>query len=491
LAACVGSTAALAALGGAGAAQASVTCQTPGYASGDSLQSIAQTEIWLTSTGWGEHSSCSTRPTSATITYSHTSDGQAFEELGDSNGEFHPEADSLANESTTGTKDAAGHVLDWFVGVDDPPTEAQLEEAKTAAGAGELTQMTIPVAQEPIAALLSLPTGCLIDSGSSVDIPNKTLGQLWEGTNAHSGEDPGGIQEQGGYAIGTWGALLTQLGYEKVATNPPTEAGTFHDNGTSTGCKQAIKPQVSANVTGTAYAFKNYLSQINSSVWGTYATDLKTWPSSAVVESDPKSSGSGSQLNDSNGHLSENTAANPGSVGYASVASPAQAGHGGFTNAATSSTFGTGGGSSAAHQILWAEIQNDGTGSVATYADPLEPASSIANCETTKLIPSDRGFPEAATGSWHGVVATDPNISADAGSTDYSICVLTYDLVWRHYGSVNLYSGTTAENVAHTVKDLFTYITEHGQVDIQSHDYARFPTGMAGHVAHAVEKIEH
>jgi hypothetical protein len=491
----VSAGASVALLAGAGQASAStVKCESPGFGSGDSLQSIAQVEVWLTKAGWGEHSSCEEKPSSSTVTYSHTSDGQALEEFGDNNGTLHPEEDKVAYESKTGAKDGAGQVLDWFVGVDDPPTTAQLEEAEAAAGASKLVQITIPVAQAPIAVLLSLPTGCLIPTGSQIDLPNKTIGQLWEGTDKASGENPGGIQEQGGYATGTWGAFLTQLGYAKTATDPPTEAGTFYDNGSSSGCKQAIKPQVSANVTGTAYAFKNYLSQVNSSVWGEYADDGKNWPSSAVVESDPLSKGSGSQLNDSNGHLSENTAANPGSVGYANVASPMQAGHGGFTDAAANSTFGTGTeGKSASHEILWAEIQNNGTEiKGATYTDPLEPASKIANCEDGKLIHYDNGFPLSWTESWHGIVATDPNIATDAGPTDYPICALTYDLAWHHYSDTNLFGATeTAHDIANTVKDMFEYITEQGQVEIQGDGYMRIPTGFTAHVKKEVEAIEY
>ncbi len=492
LAACAGASVALLAAAGPAAAK-TVTCESPGFGSGDSMQSIAQVEVWLIAKGWGEHSSCEEKPTSATVTYSHTSDGQAFEEFGDNNGTFHPEEDKVAYESKTGAKDGAGKVLDWFVGVDDPPTTAQLEEAKAAAGASKLTQITLPVAQAPIAVLLSLPTGCLISTGSQIDLPNTTLGQLWEGTNKASGENPGGIQEQGGYATGTWGALLTQLGYEKTATDPPTEYGTFYDNGSSSGCKQAIKPQVSANVTGTAYAFKNYLSQINSSVWGEFADDGKNWPSSAVVESDPLSKGSGSQLNDSNGHLSENTAANPGSVGYANVAAPMQAGHGGFTDAAASSTFGTGTeGKSASHQILWAEIQNNGTGKVGTYTDPLETGGSNANCETAKTIPSDYDYPESATESWHGIVATNPNISAYTSGIYYPICALTYDLVWHHYSDYNLFGATgTAQDIANTVKDLFEYIVGEGQTAIQSKGYTRFPSPFGGRVRKDAEAIEY
>ena len=490
LAACVGGSATLAALAGAGTAAASVTCAPVGYASGSSLQSSASSNVWLTSTGWGSHSSCSEAPTSKTITYTKSSSGAGLEEFGDTGepaGEFHPEADptAFASKEPGLIKDVAGQNLDYYVGTDDPPSQGELSEAQAATGAAHLAQITVPVAQSPVAALLSLPAGCLIPSGSSVDLPNKVIGQLWEGTNAPSGKDPGGIQAQGGYAIGTWGAFLTQLGYTKTATNPPTEPGTFFDGGGATGCGAAIKPQVRQVASGTSYVFKNYLSQVAASVWDQFANDYTDWPTNAVILSDPLSKGPGEQTNETGSKLAGNTAANPGSVGYANPADSTA--NGGFTNVATASTYGTGGGSSASHQILWAEIQNNGTGSVGTYTDPVVSGTQIANCETTKLLPSDKGFPYSYTDSWLGVVATDPNISADAGPTDYPICGLTYDLVWHHYSNINLYGKTeSAQIVANTVKDLFEYIIGAGQTEIEGDYYARFPTGFAAHVKLAV-----
>jgi hypothetical protein len=482
--ACAATVAAIAVLAGSSSALA-YTCQTPGYASGDTMQGISQAEVWLTSGGWGAHSSCSTAPNSSTITYSPTSDGQALEEFGDMTGELNAKEDKVAYESMTGTKDGAGQVLDWYAGTEYAPNDEELEKAEHAAGAKNVAQITIPVAQTPVAVLLSLPTGCKIESSSKVDLPNKTIGQLWEGTNKPSGEDPGGIQEQGGYATGTWGALFTQLKYTKITSGTPTE-GQFLDEGGSSGCKQLIKPQVSENQSGTAYVFRKYLAQINRKVWGGYASIYVLWPSSAVVESDPLSKGSGEQLNDSDAHLAGNAAANPGSVGYADTADAV--GSGAFSNKATSSTYGTGGGTSSTHQILWAEVQNNGTETTgATYTDPLISGGSVANCETEKLIPSDEGYPEEYTGSWSDITGTDPNISTDARSTDYPLCALMFDLVWHHYSNPNLFGKTeTAEHVADTVRDLFEYIVGAGQSNIEGHDYTRFPTPMADHVKLAV-----
>lgn len=82
------------------------------------------------------------------------------------------------------------------------------------------------------------------------------------------------------------------------------------------------------------------------------------------------------------------------------------------------------------------------------------------------------------------------NISAEAGPSAYPICQLTYDLVWHHYSTSKLYGTTeTAHEVAHTVNDLFEYIIGQGQLDIQSHDYTRYPSGFQSRVALEVSEI--
>src|ERR1700730_2683166 len=104
LAACVATIATLATLGSAGSAAASVTCRAPGFGSGDSTQTIAMAEVWLTSSGWFSHSNCSSTPEFGSITYDHTSAGQALEEFGNNTGELNAHEDSVAFEST-GTKE--------------------------------------------------------------------------------------------------------------------------------------------------------------------------------------------------------------------------------------------------------------------------------------------------------------------------------------------------------------------------------------------------
>lgn len=488
LAACVGTTAALAVLGSAGSASA-LTCGAPGFASGSSFQGTAQHSVFLTSGGWGAHSSCSPAPTSSTITYTATSSGKGLEEFGNSVGHFLPEKDTVAFTSGAAIKDKNGDVLDFFVGTDDAPTPRELGEAALAAGTlhNQKAEITIPVAQAPVAVLLSLPAGCKLLAGSAVDINSTTIPQLWETTTAPSGEDPGGIHAQNTYAINTWGALFSQLGYTKITSGSPA-SGQFLDEGGPTGCGQEITPQVRQTSSGTSFAFKSYLAQIDPSTWSGFAADAPSWPDSPVLTQDPKTGSVEILKNESGGTLVKNTAANPGSVGYANAADAASVGNGGFTNAATTSHFSTGapGTESSPHQIVWAEVQNNGLStSGATYTDPV--VGNVGNCETTKILPAEEGFPYSYTDSWYGLLASDPDISDDAAASDYAICALTYDLVFHHYSNKHLYGQTeTAHEVANTVKDLFEYITGQGQIDIQSNDYTRYPTGFQSHVTNAV-----
>jgi hypothetical protein len=491
LAACVGSTAALAVLGSAGTALATVSCAAPGYASGSSFQSTAMHSIFLTSTGWGAHSSCTVAPTSSTITYTATSSGQGLKEFGNSSGHFQPEEDNTAFTSGSSIKDVAGQVLDFYVGTDDPPTPRELGEAALAAGTlhNQKAEITVPIAQAPVSVMLSLPANCKITEGSSVDINSTTVPQLWEGATVASGEDPGGVQAQNGYALNTWGAFFSQLGYTKITSGTP-EAGQFLDEGGSTGCEQSIAPQVRFTSSGTSYAFKNYLGQVNASVWTGFGVDAPSWPHAGVVTHDKKTGSEEELKSESGGQLVKNTAANPGSVGYANTADAASAGNGGFTNKATASTFSTGveGTHSPSHQIVWGEIQNNGLSAVgATYTDPAVTATEIGNCETTKILPGEEGFPYSYTDSWSTLIASDPNISADAAATDYPICALTYDLAFHHYSNKHLFGNTElAHEVANTVHDLLAYIISEGQTQIQSHYYTRFPTGLQSHVNNAV-----
>src|ERR1700704_2081602 len=69
LAACVGSTAAIAVLGTAGPALATVPCRTGGFASGSSFQGTAMQTVWLPGAGWGTPNSRAAWPPPSSLNH--------------------------------------------------------------------------------------------------------------------------------------------------------------------------------------------------------------------------------------------------------------------------------------------------------------------------------------------------------------------------------------------------------------------------------------
>ncbi|HST55757.1 MAG TPA: hypothetical protein VLJ42_07665 [Solirubrobacteraceae bacterium] len=469
LTACVGATAVLGAFAGVSPALATPTdnCTTI-YGAGSSLQKIAQGSqdgsvagVWLNNwngTYNAGASGCSSKPQ---VKYNPIGSGAGLDEFGNNTGTIDKTLDTVANADTTSPCKVSGPAaqqgpgfgcLDAYVGTDDPPTAGQLGEAQQAAGALGPVEMTLPVAQAPVAALLSLPQNCTITSNTAVNIANTYLDALWEAT----------VPAGGGYSADTWGAFFTLIGQSFTNT-----AGTGD-------CTTPITLQVRSDGSGTSYAFKSYLGQINRNVWAPYASDYDLWPATT--------DNGGVDPNKGGGKEALHTASHPGSVGYANAADAAAAGNGGFTPGATASTAG----GSTSHQILWAQIQNNGTTpGGANFADPLN-GTTVANCNDTQIVPAEKGAAYSATDSWFGVLASDPNVSGDLGgaTADYPLCALTYVLVWKHYQGNNLFGHTTPSGeaglTATTTKDLMSYIIGQGQTDIQGNDYTNVPSPLQG-----------
>lgn len=602
LAACVGSTTAIAALAGAGPAMASVKCDAgPLYASGSSFQNTAQAvfkEHWpgeSTNTK-GEktkNSNCEGGPPS--ITYTATSSGEGEEVFGMGNVKGEKLGELLNKQDTTvkkleeeskacGPKNVGppASCLDIYIGSDDGPTELpkneQLGGATTASGGksgnkgGEKEHraaVVIPVAEGPVAVMLSLPAGCRIQSGDRVDVNNVTLGQLWEAKSAKGAKgagDPGGIQAQGGYAAATWGALLTQLGYTKVAYAPEMTATTFTEQppieetltrysatneeevevrsleeaekGESKkvkvknqekvkvkgeGCTAEIKPNVRSSESGTTYAFKGYLNQINSTVWSSLWSDAATWPEEGgVVRENTSTSGKEKVLNKKGSQLAEATGATPGEVGYADTADAFKGG--GTTEEALVTNRPTPDTDtleevveeevenkaktarvkirtlkklpvkSIAHQVVWAQLQNTGTGATtktSEFTSPLvEGSSHRTNCETTSLVAGDEHFPKHWNDSWNGTITSDPDVAA-VSAADYPLCAITYDVTWHHFQNSKLYGHTElAHEMANTAKDYFEYVTGEGKEDLTTNGfYTGPPKAMEGYIDAAVNNI--
>ncbi len=608
LAVCVGSTTAIA-LGAASPAVAAtcVKASSKLYGSGSSFQGTSQTNL---KKNWPAHSKCSEAPTSGTITYTATSSGKGLEVFGAGNlggelvGELLNRKDTtvkaLEEKSETcepkinkaaATHEPSGKCLDVFVGTDDAPSVKLLENMTTGAvgktfksNGGVWEQkanrgaVVVPYGQGPLAVGFSLPAGCKVQNASKIYLPNAMLGQLFEGERAPSGADPGGVQAQGGYLKETWGALLTQLNYSKVAkeselaenkfteTATPEETLTRYEAGAGEeevtvhskteieknenpggkkvkvahqkkevvkgeGCNAKIKSQVRASESGTSFAFKSYLNQINPTVWAGLNTDGVTWPEkSNVITENTETSGKGKIKQEKGGQLAEAGAATPGSVNYQDTADAALKGGFGESIGSTtrpvpaSSTLeevveegeaenGTTKGKekiltlkgqpvkSLPHQIAWAYIQDTGTKEPtkeggggfkhSEFEDPLVVGTTKANCQRSKLIAGDEAFPEHWNDSWNKVLASDPAINK-VEPTAYPACAFTYDIAWHHYGNVELYGHTKiAEELAATVRDYFEYAASKlgGEELFNEGYYAGIPDAMRSHVLAGVKQI--
>jgi ABC-type phosphate transport system substrate-binding protein len=446
VAACAGMTVA-GAFAGVSPAAASLTCNNI-WGNGSSLQKIAQQEVWIP--GYAAFTGCSTAPK---VTYTSKSSGAGLEEWGNGTGVFKTGEDAGA---------PAG-VLDAFVGTDDPPTAGNLGNAANAALEATLVEITVPVEQAPVSVILSLPVNCTIVEGGRVNIQNTYLDELWLGKIPAGGKDA----NKGGaaYAENTWGAFLALIGQAEV-----TDKGT----GKGDGCETPITLQVRSSASGTSYAFKNYLAQLDSASWAPYATDYDFWP--AGTENTGNSGG---------GNLVGKTAEKPGSIGYANLADAASKSNAAEPFSGKATLVKDGG--SEAHQALWAQIQNNGTGLVGPgFGSPKAASGEVANCATTKDTPSEAGAPYSVTDSWAGVLASDPNATHDLAGNFYPICALTYDLAWKHYNAPNLqplYTNVTekltVEGTEAAAKDYLTYLTSsgagEGQSAIASHYYVGLP----------------
>jgi len=449
LAAVVGAGAALAVPAGAMAATGSNV-----FAAGSSFQVNAH-RVWNTQTNWGAHTSISPFPT---LSYNPgSSSGKGLSIFGNDDGTLKPSVDNLAPSG----------VLDGFVGSDDAPTPGQLIAAHSAGGANEIT---VPIAQAPVAFIVSLPRGVTISG--RLDLLNSVLEQAVAGT----------LPSAGGYPANTWGAFLTANNTAFSETDPGSSADF------------PITLEVRAGGSGTSFAFKNYMNQIaidrtnpntaDATVWTSpqsYLTSDENWPATAHITDNRGRNASG-------GPLAQSVASTPGTIGYINLSDAASTSNGGFTNTATASRLGTDG-----QQILYATEQNNGSATTgATFAegstDPSHANTAAGNCTTDMgSVPGWANAPTDPRASWNRVLASDTNIARDAGSSFYPDCAVTYDVAWDNYASSNLTAGYTNAGLGitpagtfTTVKDYLGYITSAaGQTAVKSTGFNSLPDAVA------------
>lgn len=384
--------------------------------SGSSLQKEQQT-LWTTGTG---HFVCLS---TEMVEYIATSSGKGLKEFGIEGTELKP------TESGNGTK------LDAFVGTDDAPTEAELKKTESGAKTAETKAWVAPVVSAPIAVIMHPPSGCKIKTGlTSVTVTPTHLSEAFAAENNI-----------------TWGTLL----------------GAGNVEGTCTGLPMR---DVRSDSSGTSFAFKQFLCQVNGVVWGGgagkcesgegFVVDAATWPKEsemgkAVLKEHPNKESIKVENKGSAGEA-EAVENEEGSIGYVNLANAAKA-PSKFVSAKEGAT------------IFWVNVEDHG----GTGQNPEE--SKKGHCPTSYTFPTGVQA-EAEKGFWAKV-----HLASTTSSGAYPICTFTYDIGWLNYKTTELereYSNKGTAIGADT-ESYFEYMTSkatgEGQKKIEEY-YSPLPT---------------
>jgi ABC-type phosphate transport system substrate-binding protein len=419
-----------------GAASASIGQQCSGASvggQGSSLQKIAQELLWAP--GFNKSTdkfACSGKQgdkKEPTIAYNPSGSGAGLRSWG-----------AEAKES----KEIKFDPTNAFVGTDEPPNATQRSEIinqESTATSGTL--MTIPVAQEAVAIIFHLPTGCTATSSAAsgrLVLNDATLEGIFAGT------------------VTTWGQL--------------TDGG---DTLTGTGCAaDPIVPVVRFDQSGTTHIFKRYLGLIDtgtlettsgSETWDDLSEGtLNTlWPTKANVQKPTVKGG---------GELIKKLEAVPGSIGYVNIAEARE--HASLVPPA----------GGAKEPMFWGELENGTKGKGKslkfTYADPANngdvAALAESNCKKTAYTNGTNSFPPpSVTGLWNEVTTSVPGSIVEVKEKGYSLCGLTFDLAFTKYGLLEGKGATEAE--ATSVQNYLSFIADKkgGQGELAERDYTALP----------------
>lgn len=366
---------------------------------GASLQNAAQA-AWVDPAGSGSWPAAANFLPGASASYAGTSSGDGLRAFGNTGA-------GLASP------------LPEYIGTDDPPTAAQNANALAASGS---RQITIPVAQAPIAVIVSVPSSISGAAGQRLRVTNRLLEETFQGNTA------------------TWGDFLTGAGLTGLS---------------GAGLSSRIELQVRGSVSGTTYGFKNYLAKVDATGWGAYDNGDVSWPSAVTTANCSVTQTSGGQLTRAVAGDSD------GSIAYANLADAVSAGNGGFTSTLTATTFAGPCGASSSHAIAYALVQNNGTSTSPTFADPINNGRANTNPNRTWTVPGGGSLP-GTYDSWFGVSANDPN----AGSSGvpavqrYGVLAATYDVAWDDYSTATLRSayGANWADKRDSVKNYLQYV---------------------------------
>lgn len=340
-------------------------------------------------------------------------------------------AESGGNKALDGKKENPAESGNAFIGTDEAPNPTQLKNIDEAAeGVGAAGQaLVIPVEQAAVGVIVNPPSSeCEITK-----ITNGNLQEIWNG----------GITEWSGITGGkAQGAGVTEK--------------------TAGACKVAIKRIVRKDSSGTTFAFKTYLAEINkgntcagagppAKTWTFYAEAAHNleWPQEPAGTC--KGTVTVATENGGGGEVKE-VVATSGSIGYANLADA----RAGYTD-------------KVGNNYYWLGVQNQHFTN--SYPFPGNSASEPSltagesNCKETKYgsLPS-----VGADDDWSKVNGGHPG-NGTLTNENYPICTLTYDVALVNYELAKDFTNaeaTTAYNYLNYVVD-----PEGGQTDIVAHDY--------------------
>jgi ABC-type phosphate transport system substrate-binding protein len=305
-----------------------------------------------------------------------------------------------------------------FVGTDDAPNRAQIENAEAAAAGAK--PVIIPVAQTAIAVMVNPPSGCKFKSGKGI-----TSIELAE----------------------VFGGGTTTTGIKKWSELSQTE-GT---------CNVAIKRVVRAEGSGTTFQFKNYLQVVKPALpcsttpsGGSAQTEWKgleeveepnkTWPTCTGGTEILTAAGGGA--------LAEKVVATANSIGYASLPD-AQA------KSATS-----------------VALQNGEVSGEPTFRAPGRASNKTARCDEARYtVPVEArmaGTGKGISNDWSKVFGATPSI----GGEEYPLCTLTYDIGWNEYPT-SIFAAGLGKDVTDYLRN---YVLAAGQTDLVGNWYSKLPS---------------
>jgi ABC-type phosphate transport system substrate-binding protein len=325
-----------------------------------------------------------------------------------------------------------------FVVTEEPPNpeeRGKIEANETTPGSAPESLLTIPVAQEAIAILVHLPTGCTATSTlfpGRLVIGNVTLQEIFLGT------------------LKTW-------------TSIKDGGDTF----IGSTCASTITPIVRLDSAGSTHILKKYLNLINANEFETEALTKATWNDISEGTGNtvwPLAAGVKRPAKKGDAEEVAAVASTASSIGYASLANARK------NTAFVPPPVGTGGKETS---VFWAPIQNNGVKPTSEkFADPSTDADSSevaeANCASEKYT-NGKGvkFPPVSTqDTWQEVTTATTQ-------KNYPICGIAYQLALTKYSAYPL----TTEGEELTVSNFLTFALNAalegggGQLLLDKHDY--------------------